>query len=88
MKKLLIVLVLVLLNGCAITKQIKTPNGNDGYYISCNGLAVSISVCYEKAAKLCPKGYEIIDKNNNSGVAITPHAIGSMSKKGIFIECS
>lgn len=73
--------------GCATARKMTTPDGNEGYYIKCDGTAVSMDVCYRKASDLCPNGYKIIDKNNESGVVINPYTIGSTSKKGIFVEC-
>ena len=48
----------LVLSGCnnADSSLIKGPSGNDGYVIKC-GLGKS-EVCYQEAAKKCPKGYK------------------------------
>ena len=66
------------ITGCAISRKMMTPDGENGYYISCNGLAVGMNVCYKKASEVCPDGYTIIESQNSTGNGL---------KKGIFIEC-
>lgn len=62
MKKLLWML-LVVLAGCASVKQVKGPNGEDAYLVQCGNAAKG--ACTEKAAGLCPNGYDLIDRNSN-----------------------
>lgn len=78
MKKRIAIITALILSGCASSSKVTTPSGNQGYFVECNGLAVSMRYCYEKAAKLCPNGYELIDKDAKSWNGV---------KKGIFIEC-
>ena len=47
--------------GCAISKKTYLPDGSQGYSISCDGAAVGINVCFEKAGELCgSRGYDIL----------------------------
>ncbi len=87
MKKTFLLIALVSIGGCAKVKTLTTPNGNTGYYISCNGMAVGMDVCYKKAGNICPSGYSIIDGENKGGLVVMPTYIGGVSRKGIIIEC-
>jgi len=61
--KNLLLLLLVVLAGCASAKQVKGPNGEIAYLVQC-GNAVK-DKCTEKAADLCPNGYNLIDRNSD-----------------------
>lgn len=60
MKNLLLMLLLVLA-GCASAKQVKGPNGEIAYLVQCGNAAKG--ACTEKAADLCPTGYNLIDRD-------------------------
>ena len=77
----------IFLAGCATAKRVMAPSGKMGFSIECNGTAVSMTSCYEKAAEVCPNGYSIIAQNNSSGIVANPNFIVGTSDKGIFIEC-
>lgn len=62
MKGLLLML-LVVLAGCASAKQVRGPNGEIAYLVQC-GNAVK-DKWTEKAAGLCPNGYNLIDRNSD-----------------------
>ena len=87
MNRLILIVFVLHLAGCATAKQVMTPDGKPGYSITCNGTAVSMTVCYEKAAEVCPKGYSVVDKQNQSGFVVSKNYMGSTSNKGIFVEC-
>lgn len=57
----LAVLAGVVLAGCASVKKVKGPNGEDAYQVQC-GNAVK-NKCIEKAAELCPNGYNLLERN-------------------------
>jgi len=63
MKKLILIL-LVIFAGCASSKMVKGPNGEDAYLVKC-GNAVK-EKCTEKANDLCPHGYMLLDRNSDS----------------------
>lgn len=63
MKNLLLIFFVALV-GCANSKLVKGPNGEEAYLVKC-GKAVQ-EKCTEKAAELCPKGYNLLDRNPDS----------------------
>lgn len=87
-----------LLTGCATVTEEGQDFHNKKYYgIDCSGAAISINVCYEKAAKLCPAGYTVIANeaasitDNMLSSPLTPGALLGNSipgvKKGIRVTC-
>ncbi len=84
----IIVLMSALISSCAKSKMINLPNGNKGYSITCNGTAVAISKCMEKAGEVCPNGYNEITSHNNRGImtGFNNEQIAT-SQKGMLIEC-
>ncbi|MBI3480025.1 MAG: hypothetical protein HY016_06675 [Nitrosomonadales bacterium] len=75
MKNLLLIL-LALLAGCASAKQVKGPGGEIAYLVQC-GNAVK-GKCTEKASDLCPKGYDLIDRNSDRYAELTK--VGNIGK--------
>ena len=66
----------LLLAGCAMSKQTYLPDGRQGHSISCDGSAVGMNVCFEKAGELCQgRGYDLV---NREGQAI-PFGVGHAS---------
>lgn len=63
MKNLLLMMLLVVLAGCASAKQVKGPNGEIAYLVQC-GNAVKAK-CAGKAADLCPNGYNLIERDSD-----------------------
>ena len=52
-----------MLFSCATSNDIVLPSGQKGYTISCGTFeGNSWSFCYEEAGKMCPVGYEIVEK--------------------------
>lgn len=61
MKTLALTLVIAAaLAGCAQSKQVIGPSGKVNHSIRCG--AMLIDQCYEEAARVCPKGYDVIDR--------------------------
>ena len=56
-------LLVLLLAGCAIASPTYDEKGEKVVNISCNGAAVPMSVCYNKANEVCPSGYFLIARN-------------------------
>ncbi|MEE9302380.1 MAG: hypothetical protein V3U84_01210 [Thiotrichaceae bacterium] len=88
--------IILILYGCAITKETYLSDGSKGYSISCDGAAVGINVCFEKAGELCgEKGYKIVNREGQLvpfgvGSATNQQAFvtyGSFSTKSIMIRC-
>lgn len=67
------------LAGCAIVKETYMSDGSKGYSISCDGAAVGINVCFEKAGELCgSSGYDLITREGQ----LVPFGVGSASVQG------
>ena len=82
-----VILAALFLVGCASATKVMSPNGKPGYSVECNGTAVSMTACYEKAAEVCPKGYIVVNQENRSGFIANQFYVGGTSHKGIFVEC-
>lgn len=59
------VVLVTFLAGCA-TPQITLPDGTKGYAVECKN---SLAICYKKASKLCPTGYDIIEDDKNGSAS-------------------
>lgn len=91
-KSALVGLMAVLASGCATSKTIYLPSGQQGHSISCDGSALSWSLCYEKAGKICgQKGYDIFQKDGEETPMITgsPYLItgGAIVTRTLVIAC-
>lgn len=79
---ILLTTISIILIGCAITKETYLSDGSKGYSISCDGAAVGINVCFEKAGDLCGEnGYEIINREGQ----FVPFGIGSANNQQAFV---
>ncbi|MGF6394973.1 hypothetical protein [Pseudomonas plecoglossicida] len=66
MKRILLILMVAAMAGCAATAKTEVKNGKQGLHISCSGLSSSWDKCYDKAAKLCSKrGYKVIARSGD-----------------------
>ena len=84
MIKIFVLRGIVLLAGCAaVVKPMATPNGKQGFSVSCDGSADDWATCYNAAATACKGKYSIIDKQSES----TPTAYGPMVRRYIVAEC-
>ncbi len=60
----------ILMAGCAVQPlPTNGADGQQGYAISCIS---GIEQCYQKAAKLCSGGYDIIEHTHSSSILV-PH---------------
>ena len=90
MIKLLIATSLVggLLAGCATSKPMMGPSGSEAFFVKC-GSAV-LEACYEEAAKVCPKGYIIVDRQAGANAALIPSGNTMLLARGpnsMLVEC-
>ena len=92
---LLIGAALAALTGCAIERQAYLPDGTIGHSISCDGAAVGMNVCFEKAGSICgSRGYKLLNRDGQvvySGVAMPNQGyagFGGFSTKSILIKCN
>lgn len=73
------ILFVMAISACAIVNETYMPDGSKGYSISCDGAAVGINVCYEKAGNLCgAAGYDLITREGQ----IVPFGVGTASVQG------
>ena len=91
---LLFIMSVVLLS-CAISDKIHLSDGSEAYEIHCDGAAIGINVCFEKAMKLCgANGFKMLNNEgrfissvegmaNNSSINYGPLSIS----KSITIKC-
>lgn len=79
-----IIVAILSLTGCAaVVKPMTTPDGKQGFLLSCDGSADDWSSCYEAATKACNGKYTIIDRNESS----TPTAYGPLVRRNLIAEC-
>jgi hypothetical protein len=72
--------VLLVLGGCANTRETYTSEGKVGHVLDCSGWARSWAMCYEAAGDICgSKGYVVDNKSGDEGV------VGSASSSGAFV---
>ncbi|UDM18947.1 hypothetical protein [Vogesella sp. XCS3] len=85
MKKMVLsALVALIVAGCAsTTNPIKTPDGNQGFVVECDGSASSWAACYETASESCKGPYRVVDRNES----ITPTGFGPLVRRNLIIEC-
>ncbi|MGL5965285.1 MAG: hypothetical protein ACRCZ2_12945, partial [Fusobacteriaceae bacterium] len=74
MKKSVIAIGLVAcaaLSGCVSVDKVIGPNGKQGAVIDCSGDVSSWNICYKNAAMVCPRGYDVIQRES------TTHSYGN-----------
>lgn len=85
MIKLLILSTVLFFVSCTSSKKIMAPSGKEGHMVTCPR---NVSNCYEKAAELCPKGYNEISKSDSSsGATVIGNNIVTSKKFEMMIEC-
>lgn len=86
MKKIAITLSLVAISllGCAASvKPMMTPDGKQGFLITCDGSADDWATCYQAATKACNGKYRVIDRTETS----TPTGYGPLVRRNLITEC-
>lgn len=59
------------------------PDGSKGHSISCDGSAVGINVCFEKAGSICgARGYDILNREGQ----IVPSGFGYANQNQAFVN--
>lgn len=67
MKRILLILAILAVAGCAATAKDEVKRGKKGLHINCSGLSSSWSKCYSKAETSCgAKGYKVIAKSGDN----------------------
>jgi hypothetical protein len=84
--------IVVCLCGCATASKTYTPDGKEGYSITCSGSALNWGMCYEKAGDICgAKGYEVLAKSGDQGAMFSGNQFGlyggSVINRNMIIKC-
>lgn len=61
-------LLLLLAAGCTTSRPVMAPDGSQGHYIECHRNQAN---CMDEAADLCPGGYHVLDRGDQSGALAT-----------------
>jgi hypothetical protein len=86
----------LLLAGCAVARTTHLPDGRVGHSISCDGAAVGMNYCFEKAGELCQgRGYDLVSREGQiipvGSAAINSHggsaSYGAINTKSILVAC-
>lgn len=90
--RMVVILAYLVVSACASAKETYLPDGRLGYSISCDGSAVGINVCFEKAGSLCgSSGYDIYSRDGQTipTAVATPDVVtfGAFNTKSILIAC-
>ncbi|MBY0484226.1 hypothetical protein [Nitrosomonas sp.] len=65
--RILLIGIIAMLIGCAMSKEMYLPDGSKGYNISCDGSANSMGNCFQKAGELCgSKGYYLLNREGQA----------------------
>jgi len=83
-----LMLVTLVLGGCATSHPIKGPNAKTAYVVKC--ASSTIDACYEKAAEVCPAGYTMLDRNSNPSGMLVPAGKSMLYSSGpstLLVEC-
>lgn len=84
-----------LLSACTTAREVVLPItliGQRAYSIDCSGANISWSHCYQKAGKVCPQGYLILQKPYQHGEHVVPGDVfqlagASSDHRRMLIEC-
>jgi hypothetical protein len=82
----------LIINGCAMSSKIYTPEGKEGFSIDCSGTALSWGKCYEKAGSLCgARGYDVLGQSGEQGSTMSANQYGiyagSVVSRNLLISC-
>lgn len=67
--------------------RFKGPNGREAYSMECSGAGRTLAECYNVAGKICPNGYDIIDRGSNTIGVPSQYGTTIITKQSIAIEC-
>ena len=84
-----LVLLVLLLSGCADVSEIRDPDGGIRYLVGCYGALTPMSVCHDKAKELCPGGYEVDDSREFMGPGLVTEAGTARDlERQLVIQCT
>lgn len=69
MKSLILLSALMLVAACNTTsaREFKAPDGRTAYLVQCDTVALSMADCYAEATRICPAGYELLNRTEVAG---------------------
>jgi hypothetical protein len=82
-----------ILVSCATSTEVYDSNGNQAHLIEGGGEALTMTVCYKKAAQICPAGYRVVDADQFAGPpSLSANQFGVYSSSQIYrsivVSCS
>lgn len=80
----IILAITLLMGGCSSVSKIQLPNGEQGFYVKCPR---SVQNCYEKATEVCPHGYRVMDKTDNSTFITNGGNFTPVKKFEMMVQC-
>lgn len=83
-----VLVMLLLLAGCAKVTAMPGAEGEQLYLVGCYGALTPMSACYDKAAELCPGGYTIIDQREVLSHYRTSQATIESLDRQLAIRCT
>ena len=92
MNKILPLLTVLALNGCATSKETYLNNGEQGLTIDCSGEVNSWATCYEKADASCAgTGYRIVGTDGTPALKVSEKTlgadIGNYKNRSVVVVC-
>ncbi|NVZ99589.1 hypothetical protein [Pseudomonas gingeri] len=92
MKRLLALIAVVALGGCATASKTYLDNGRQGLAIDCSGEAMSWAKCYEKADASCAgTGYTIVGTDGTPQPAESDKTlgvdVGNFKSRTVVVVC-
>jgi hypothetical protein len=63
------------------------PNGRDALYMECSGLGRTLEACYQRAGVLCPKGYDLVERQAGTIAVPTRPGADAGPRESVVIEC-
>ena len=67
MKRILLILAVLVIAGCAATAKTEVKKGKKGLHNNCSGLSSSWDKCYSKATAACSaRGYKVIARSGDT----------------------
>jgi hypothetical protein len=84
----MIAAMLVLLAGCTTASNTYGPDGRVAHSIRCDGIALSMGSCFEKAGALCGSaGYDVIGGGNERGAVASTSFATTTSNRSLIVSC-
>jgi hypothetical protein len=92
MNKILPLITVLALGGCATTEQTYLGNGQQGLTIDCSGEANSWATCYEKADASCAgTGYNIVGTDGTPALKESDKTlgadVGNYKNRSVVVTC-